>query len=66
MANEFKNILSFITWLTGIIVSLAIGFAMINKYIIIPHIPIIVLIVAGWFVIVTTLISIALVFVKKK
>lgn len=63
---DFKNALGFVTWLTGVIVSLAIGFAMINKYLIIPHIPLIIIIIAGWFVIITTVLSIVLAFFKKK
>jgi hypothetical protein len=64
---KFRNsLLRFSTWLTGIIVSLMMGFAMIEKYIIIPDIPIEIVIVAGWAVIVTTVVNIIVVFFKKK
>lgn len=63
--NLKNNLLRFSTWLTGVIVSLMMGFAMINKYIIIPHIPILVVIVAGWAVIVITVLNIILAFFNK-
>ena len=47
-------------WLTGILVSLAVGFGMTGKTLMIPYIPDAVTVVAGWIVVVLTLISIIL------
>ncbi len=60
-----SNLLKFLTWLTGIIVSLMMGFAMINKYIIVPHVPILAVIIAGWAVLIMTVLNIILAFFKK-
>jgi hypothetical protein len=64
--NFLSSLLKFSSWLTGIIVSLMMGFAMIEKYIIIPDIPVEIVIVAGWAVIVVTVLNVILVFFKKK
>jgi hypothetical protein len=60
-----SNLLKFLTWLTGVIVSLMMGFAMINRYIIVPHVPITVVIIAGWAVLIMTVLNIALALFKK-
>ncbi len=69
MAEEVKKsktkgsllkLLKFSTWLTGIVVSLMMGFAMVNKYIIVPKVPILAVIIAGWAVIVTTVLNVVL------
>jgi hypothetical protein len=60
-----SNLLKFLTWLTGVIVSLMMGFAMINKYIIVPHVPILAVIIAGWAVLVVTVLNIILAIFKK-
>ena len=65
MAKKIPSVFTFITWLTGVIVSFMMGLAMVNKYLIIPHVPILVVIIAGWFVIITTALSIVLTFFKK-
>ena len=60
-----NNLLKFLTWLTGVIVSLMMGFAMINKYIIVPHVPILAVIIAGWAVLIMTILNIILAVFKK-
>jgi hypothetical protein len=55
-----SNIIRFAVWLTGILVSLAVGFGMINKVLYIMYIPTEVTILAGWVVVVFTLISVVL------
>ena len=57
--NGESKVLGIVAWLTGVIVSLAVGFSMtaggsLNS---IPYIPAVVTSVAGWIVIVTTVIS---------
>ena len=49
--------LEFVAWLTGIIVSLAVGFALINKTLAVPFLGI-VNVIAGWIVVIATLIGI--------
>ena len=57
-----KNILSkffnFIIWLTGVLVSLAVAFGMIDGVLKIRFIPDAVTMIFGWIVVVTTLISV--------
>ncbi len=55
--NFFSNFLNFIIWLTGIIVSLAVAFGMIDGVLQIGFIPHAVMVVFGWIVIVTTIIG---------
>ena len=62
MAKKKFKFLNFIAWLTGVIVSLAVGFAMVDGTL---TVPIwlggnIISIIAGWIVIVTTLLSVIL------
>ncbi len=63
MAKQGGAVLHVVAWLTGIIVSLAVGFALIGETIAVPYIGIVNLI-AGWIVVVTTLLSIILAIVK--
>ena len=52
--SALTKILSFLVWLAGIIVSLAVGFALKNGILGVPHFGI-VNVIAGWIVIITTL-----------
>ncbi len=54
--------LNFIAWLTGVLVSLAVGFGMVgaNPALVIPWIPLIITQIAGWIVIVTTIVSVVM------
>jgi hypothetical protein len=63
--NFLNSLLKFSSWLIGIIVSLMVGFAMIENYIIIPHVPVEIVIIAGWAVIVVTVLNIILIFFKR-
>jgi len=57
-----NNLLSFVAWLTGVIVSLSVGFAMIDNILSLPSYlgGTSVAMVAGWVVVITTVISIVL------
>lgn len=58
MTNKlFSKFLNFIMWLTGIFVSLAVAFGMIDGVLSIRFIPHGVLVVFGWIVVATTLIG---------
>jgi hypothetical protein len=62
---KMMNLLNFFAWLTGIIVSLAVGLAMITKSLALPHVNPIFMIIAGYLVVVTTVLSIILVLFRK-
>lgn len=64
MAKQGGKVLNFIAWLTGVIVSLAVGFALIGGTIAVPYIGI-VNVIAGWVVVVTTIISLILVILRQ-
>ncbi|HPD81690.1 MAG TPA: hypothetical protein PK357_01175 [Candidatus Pacearchaeota archaeon] len=53
----FSKILEFIAWLTGVFVSLAVAFGMIDGILSIRFIPQSILVVFGWIVVATTLIG---------
>jgi hypothetical protein len=65
MGKKVKNLLGFVAWLTGVLVSLAVGFAMTGGTLTVPWLPSVVTMVAGWIVIVTTLLSAALALMKQ-
>ena len=52
-------------WLTGILVSLAVGFGMINEILTIPRVPEIITVVAEWIVVVLTIASIVLAIAER-
>ena len=52
MAKE--NILDIFMWIAGLIVALAVGFALISGTLTVPFLPVIVMQVVGWTVIVAT------------
>jgi len=56
--NILSKLLNFIAWLTGVFVSLAVAFGMIDGVLSIRWIPHAVLVVFGWIVVATTLISV--------
>lgn len=64
MAKQGGKVLNFIAWLTGIIVSLAVGFALIGGTISVPYIGV-VNVIAGWVVVITTIISLILVILRQ-
>jgi len=64
MAKQGGRLLNFIAWLTGVIVSLAVAFGMINGTLTIQYIPVGITVFFGWIVVVTTLLGIVLVLVK--
>jgi len=63
MAKQSK-VLSLIAWLTGVIVSLAVGFALIGGTLSVPYIGI-VNVIAGWVVVATTVIGIVMAILNK-
>jgi len=60
--RQSGRFLNFIAWLTGVLVSLAVGFGMVgtNPTLVIPWIPMVITQIAGWVVIVTTIVSVVM------
>ncbi len=58
VVTETKGMLAavwgFVAWLTGVIVSLAVGFGLISNTLSVPWIPIIITETAGWIVFILT------------
>lgn len=59
------NLINLAAWITGILVSLAVGFGMANTVLTVRYIPEIITVVAGWIVIVLTIASVVLAIVNK-
>jgi hypothetical protein len=59
-----NNFLTFIGWITGVFVSLAVAFGMIDGVLTIRLIPHLVMIIFGWIVVATTLIGVIIGIVK--
>ncbi len=64
MAKGNGKVLNFVAWLTGVIVSLAVGFALIGGTLSVPYVGI-VNEIAGWVVIITTIISAVMAILKQ-
>ena len=58
-----SKVLNFVVWLTGVIVSLAVGFGMVGGTLAVPYIGV-VNVVVGWIVIVATLLGVILALLK--
>ena len=59
MGKPIANLIHLAAWITGILVSLAVGFGMINGVLTIPYVQAIVPI-AGWIVVILTIASVVL------
>jgi len=58
--GPISSLISLLVWLTGILVSLAVGFGMIDGVLSVMWIHPMVTIVAGWVVVILTIVSIIL------
>ncbi|HEB47026.1 MAG TPA: hypothetical protein ENI22_00985 [Candidatus Pacearchaeota archaeon] len=67
MVKQSSRILNFIAWLTGVIVSLAVGFAMIGGTLTLPFWlgGSVLALIAGWVVVITTLIGAVLAILQQ-
>ena len=65
--SSVSKLLSFVAWLTGVIVSLSVGFAMIDGILGLPSYlgGATVAVIAGWIVVITTVLSVVLAIVHK-
>ena len=59
-SRSTSTAVSFVVWLTGVLVSLAVGFGMIDQSLTIPKMPGIITVMAGWIVVILTILSIIL------
>ena len=64
MAKQGGKVLNFVAWLTGVLVSLAVGFGMIGGTLAVPYIGV-VNVVVGYVVVVTTVISAVLAILQQ-
>jgi len=67
MAKEsvLQKAINFIVWLTGILVSLAVGFGMTDGVLTVRWIPLTATIVAGWVVVILTVLGVILALAKR-
>ncbi len=63
--GDLGNLISILLWFVGIIVTLSVGSGMIQGILSIPGIPLIVTQVAGWTVVVISIISVILAVFSK-
>jgi hypothetical protein len=59
-SRPISTLVSLVVWLTGVLVSLAVGFGMTSGTLSIPWIPLVITIWAGWVVVILTVLSIIL------
>ena len=65
VGKKVNSLLNFVMWLTGVLVALAVGFGMADGVLYIRWIPEIITTIAGWIVVVTTLVGVVLAIINK-
>ena len=60
-----QNLVALAVWLTGVLVSLAVGFGMVDGVLAVRWLPEVVTVVAGWIVVVLTIVAVVLAIVDK-
>ena len=63
--KPISNLLHLAAWLTGVLVSLAVGFGMVDEVLSIWWVPAIVTVIAGWIVVVLAIVSVVLAIANK-
>jgi hypothetical protein len=53
-------LVNFLVWLTGVLVSLAVGFGMTDRILAVRYIPDVVTVTAGWIVVILTVVGVIL------
>lgn len=66
MKDFSGNLLKVLLWITGVLVSLAVGFGMTDGVLTVRYLPVQVTAIIGWIIVVTTLLSMILAFFNKK
>ncbi len=57
VSSALSSIVGVVAWLTGLLVALAVGFGMIAKTLVIPKLPEVITVSAGWIVVVLALLG---------
>ena len=55
-----SNLVNLAVWITGILVSLAVGFGMADQVLTVRWIPVSITVIAGWIVVILTVVSVVL------
>jgi len=55
-----SNLVNVLAWLTGVLVSLAVGFGMVDGVLTVRWIPGVITVWAGWIVVILTVVSVVL------
>jgi len=64
MGKATLKLVNLVAWITGVLVSLAVGFGMISGTLTVPYIQVIVPL-AGWIVVVLTIVGVILAIANK-
>lgn len=59
-AKSITSLINIAVWLTGVLVSLAVGFGMVDETLSVKFVPVVITIWAGWVVVILTLLSVIL------
>ena len=65
MAKKMKGLIGSVMGIVAILVSLAVGFGMAGKALVIPIIPEVITVAAGWIVVVVTIIGAIMAIISK-
>jgi hypothetical protein len=63
--RPISMLVNLVVWFTGILVSLAVGFGMADGILVIRWIPDSITVIAGWVVVILTLLGVILVIVER-
>ncbi len=58
--KPITNLVNVIAWITGVLVSLAVGFGMVDGVLPVRWIPAVITVIAGWIVVILTIVSVVL------
>lgn len=64
-STGLRMLINLVVWIAGVLVSLAVGFGMINGVLPIPGIPDILTEIAGWIVVILTLLGVVLAIIER-
>ena len=64
-SSGLRSTLGFVAWLTGVLVSLAVAFGMIDGILAIRWIPAGITVLFGWIVVITTILGVVLAIAHK-
>lgn len=64
-SKPVASLVNIAAWITGVLVSLAVGFGMVDGVLSVRFIPTVVTVIAGWLVVILTVVSIILAIANK-